>query len=133
MARLFLDERNLRDSGIHEQNILTLRKLTEFLNLVTQVQQTEEALAAQEAALDAAQEAIEDAELSLTSLDGRVDILEAANLNSRLGTAEGDIDDLEADMAAPITVDANAVKNIVFAGAGVSVGIAGDTATVTIA
>lgn len=76
MARLFLDERNLREAGVHQQNINTLRELTEFLNLVTQVQTAEEDLVAQQAAIDAVEEAVEDQELSLTSLDARVDDLE---------------------------------------------------------
>lgn len=76
MPRLFLDERNLRESGISEQNIRTLRELTAFQNLVTEQQETAAAVEAQQTAIDAVEEAVEDAELSLTSLDARVDDLE---------------------------------------------------------
>jgi hypothetical protein len=37
VPRLFLDEKNLRDSGFTEPNVRTLRKLTEYLNTQLQV------------------------------------------------------------------------------------------------
>lgn len=76
MARLFLDERNLREAGVSEQNIRTMRALTEFANLAADLANTQEELETTNTAVDAAQEAIEAAELSLTSLDTRVDTLE---------------------------------------------------------
>lgn len=78
MAKLFLDERNLFEAGVSLQNILTIRKMTDFVNLVTQVQSNADAIAAQAAAIDATNEAVEDANLSLISLDGRIDTLETA-------------------------------------------------------
>lgn len=78
MARLFLDERNLRESGVSEQNIRTMRVLTAFVEEQQALEAAQAAIATQGDAIDAANTSITAANDAINSLDGRVDTLEAA-------------------------------------------------------
>lgn len=63
MARLYLDERNLREAGVHEQNILTIRTLTEYV-------QTQTDLAAAQADITALETGTQPLDATLTALAG---------------------------------------------------------------
>jgi hypothetical protein len=73
MARLFLDERELRSAGIGEPTIRTLRKLTEFVEAQEAITAAEAELAAQGDAIDDANTDIATANLAINALDSRID------------------------------------------------------------
>jgi hypothetical protein len=73
MARLFLDERELRSAGIGEPTIRTLRKLTEFVEAQEAITAAEAELAAQGDAIDDANTDIATANLAINALDARID------------------------------------------------------------
>ncbi len=139
MGRQYFPRQEFQRLGFSEVAIRILEQLAELANTIERVGTTEEGL------VDV-NEGLEDAQLSLDSLDARLDVVEsgltAANaaissLDGRLDTAEADITALESAMNAPIDVkdeggSSTAVKTIDFVGAGVTVTFGGTTATVTI-
>ena len=78
MARLYLDERNLREAGVSEQNLRTIRVLTEFVEAQQALAEAQTAIATQGDAIDAANTDITAANTAINALDGRIDVLEAA-------------------------------------------------------
>lgn len=77
MARLFLDERNLRDAGVSEQNLRTLRVLTAFVEQQQALEEAQAELVSQGDAIDAANGDITAANLAINALDGRIDAYDA--------------------------------------------------------
>ena len=82
MAKLFLDEFELKRLGFGPKNIATLRALTEFLNTVQAVADAQSAIS----------NLAEDTNLSLETLDARLDTAE-----TDIDTAQSDITALQSD------------------------------------
>lgn len=77
MARLYLDERKLREIGFDEPMIRTLRKLTEFVEAQEAIEANEAELAAQGDAIDDANTDITAANAAINALDARIDAYDA--------------------------------------------------------
>ena len=75
--KLFLDEANLRQSGVSEVNIRTLRSLTAFVDTQNQLADAQTELAAQGDAIDDANADITVANAAINALDGRIDAYDA--------------------------------------------------------
>jgi hypothetical protein len=78
MGLSFPIRRELLAKGFSDRAIRVLEQLSDFAETVTRVAATEAAQEQTDTAVDALQEAQEDANLSLSTLDTRVDALEAA-------------------------------------------------------
>ena len=77
MARLYLNERQLRDVGLDEPMIRTLRKLTEFVEAQEAIAAAEATIATQGDAIDEANTDIAAANAAINTLDGRIDAYDA--------------------------------------------------------
>lgn len=77
MSLSFPIRRELRAMGFSEAAIRKLEQLSDFADAVTRLATAEETLVATNTAVDALQEEQEDQNLSLTSLDARIDVFEA--------------------------------------------------------
>lgn len=73
---LFFSEQECRKVGFSEPMIRTLKRIAEFVDAIDRLATVEEQNAAQQEAVDALQEANEDQNLTLTSLDTRIDHFE---------------------------------------------------------
>lgn len=76
--RDFFIRQDLQKTGIPERTIRVLEKASLLIEALERITASENAISDVNDATDALNEAIEDANLSLTSLDGRVDVLESA-------------------------------------------------------
>jgi len=77
-VRDFSIRRDLQDIGLPERTIRVLEKVQLLIDALEQLNTQGGAITDLETATDALDEALEDANLSLGSLDTRVDVLEAA-------------------------------------------------------
>lgn len=77
MARLFLNERLLRDIGLDEPTIRTLRVLTEFVEAQEALEEAQTELEAQGDAIDDANTDITAANAAINALDARIDAYDA--------------------------------------------------------
>lgn len=71
--------RELREKGFSEQAIRKLEQLSDFVDTVNRLATVEETTEAQQVAVDALLEEQEDQNLSLATLDDRVDDIETGN------------------------------------------------------
>lgn len=76
--RDFSIRRDLQDIGLPERTIRVLEKVTLLIQALEAIQSNSQGITDLNTATDALNEAVEDANLSLGSLDTRVDALEAA-------------------------------------------------------
>jgi hypothetical protein len=76
-AKLYLDEQNLRTSGVSEENIRTLRSLTAFVDTQNQLAEAQQDLADQGDAIDDANTDIATANGAINALDSRIDAYDA--------------------------------------------------------
>lgn len=77
MAKLYLDERELRSAGLSEPTIRTLRVLTEFVEAQTALEAAQVAIADNGDAIDAANTDITALNTAVNTLDGRIDAYDA--------------------------------------------------------
>lgn len=77
MGRLYLNERQLRDIGLDEAMIRTLRKLTEFVETQEAIAAAEAEITAQGTAIDEANTDITAANAAINALDARLDVYDA--------------------------------------------------------
>jgi chromosome segregation ATPase len=77
MARLYLDERKLREVGFDEPMIRTLRKLTEFVEAQEALEEAQADIADQGDAIDDANTDITAANAAINALDTRIDAYDA--------------------------------------------------------
>lgn len=75
-TKAFFSDQECRDVGFSEPMIRTLKQLADFVDAINRISDAEEAAAAQQEAVDALQEAQEDANVTLGTLDTRVDAIE---------------------------------------------------------
>jgi hypothetical protein len=75
-AKSFFSDQECRDVGFSEPMIRTLRQLADFVDTVNRVTETEGAVATVQDSVDAISEEQEDQNLSLSSLDTRLDTIE---------------------------------------------------------
>jgi hypothetical protein len=75
--RLFLDEANLRQAGVSEVNIRTIRELTAFVDTQNQLAEAQDELADQGDAIDDANTDITALNGAVNTLDGRIDAYDA--------------------------------------------------------
>lgn len=146
MGKTYFPRQEFKALGLSEPALRILEQLADLADTIARTGENEQGL------VDV-NEGLENAQLSLSSLDARLDIVEVAvaahgvrltaaeadisALEGRMTTAESDINALQADMATPIDVkdeggSPTSVKTIDFVGAGVTVTFGGGTATVTI-
>jgi hypothetical protein len=76
VAKSFFSDEECRQAGFSGPMIATLRKLADFVDLVEQQQALDEAVTLIDTAVTALEESQEDQNLSLASLDGRIDVFE---------------------------------------------------------
>ena len=76
MARSFFSDEECRAAGFSEPMIRTLKKIADFVDAIDRIATAEEAIVAQEAIVDALAEAQEDANVTLGTLDTRLDAFE---------------------------------------------------------
>lgn len=76
-VKLYLDEQNLRASGVSEENIRTLRSLTAFVDTQNQLAEAQVEIADQGDAIDAANTDIAAANAAINALDVRIDAYDA--------------------------------------------------------
>lgn len=77
MAKLYLNERELRAAGLSEPTIRTLRVLTEFVEAQTALDAAAAAIAVNGDAIDAANTDILALNTAVNTLDGRIDAYDA--------------------------------------------------------
>lgn len=76
MAKSFFSDEECRLAGFSEPMIRTLKKIADFVDLVEQQQALDEAVTLIDTAVNALEEEQETQNLSLTSLDSRLDVFE---------------------------------------------------------
>lgn len=77
MARSFFSDQECRDAGFSAPMIETLKKAALIVDAIERLTGTETSLDTVNTQIDTLNESIEDANLSLTSLDTRIDAIEA--------------------------------------------------------